>query len=185
VRSSGGRPRSGPAAGRSESLLKPEAGRSPEEPTDRISDWCGTAGRHGETFPILPAAEPHLSLPFAPSFMSRYRGPRLRVTRALGDLPGPTRKSAKRAYPPGQHGQARRKRSEYAIRLEEKQKLRFNYGISERQARALREESARPRTAPQEPTCSNCLESPRQHLLPPRFRAHGSRCSPTGQPWST
>jgi small subunit ribosomal protein S4 len=51
----------------------------------------------------------------------------------LGDLPGLTRKSAKRAYPPGQHGQARRKRSEYAIRLEEKQKLRFNYGISERQ----------------------------------------------------
>jgi len=51
----------------------------------------------------------------------------------LGDLPGLTRKSAKRSYPPGQHGQARRKRSEYAIRLEEKQKLRFNYGISERQ----------------------------------------------------
>ncbi|MDA1170647.1 MAG: 30S ribosomal protein S4 [Cyanobacteria bacterium] len=65
--------------------------------------------------------------------MSRYRGARLRVTRRLGDLPGLTRKSAKRAYPPGQHGQARRKRSEYAIRLEEKQKLRFNYGISERQ----------------------------------------------------
>ena len=65
--------------------------------------------------------------------MSRYRGPRLRITRRLGDLPGLTRKSAKRAYPPGQHGQARRKRSEYAIRLEEKQKLRFNYGISERQ----------------------------------------------------
>jgi small subunit ribosomal protein S4 len=65
--------------------------------------------------------------------MSRYRGPRLRITRRLGELPGLTRKSARRAYPPGQHGQARKKRSEYAIRLEEKQKLRFNYGISERQ----------------------------------------------------
>tara|TARA_Y100001970_G_C14259267_1_gene878364 strand:- start:14129 stop:14737 length:609 start_codon:yes stop_codon:yes gene_type:complete len=65
--------------------------------------------------------------------MSRYRGPRLRVTRRLGDLPGLTRKAAKRSNPPGQHGQARRKRSEYAIRLEEKQKLRFNYGVSERQ----------------------------------------------------
>lgn len=65
--------------------------------------------------------------------MSRYRGPRLRVTRRLGELPGLTRKSAKRQYPPGQHGQARKKRSEYAIRLEEKQKLRFNYGVSERQ----------------------------------------------------
>lgn len=65
--------------------------------------------------------------------MSRYRGPRLRVARRLGDLPGLTRKTARRAYPPGQHGQARRKRSEYAVRLEEKQKLRFNYGLSERQ----------------------------------------------------
>lgn len=65
--------------------------------------------------------------------MSRYRGPRLRITRRLGDLPGLTRKVARRAYPPGQHGQARRKRSEYAIRLEEKQKLRFNYGLSEKQ----------------------------------------------------
>ena len=65
--------------------------------------------------------------------MSRYRGPRLRITRRLGDLPGLTRRPQKGLIPPGQHGQARRKRSEYAIRLEEKQKLRFNYGISERQ----------------------------------------------------
>ncbi|MBP0029949.1 30S ribosomal protein S4 [Roseofilum reptotaenium CS-1145] len=65
--------------------------------------------------------------------MSRYRGPRLRVTRRLGDLPGLTRKTPRRAYPPGQHGQARKKKSEYAIRLEEKQKLRFNYGLSEKQ----------------------------------------------------
>ncbi|MBD1905218.1 30S ribosomal protein S4 [Trichocoleus sp. FACHB-90] len=65
--------------------------------------------------------------------MSRYRGPRLRVVRRLGELPGLSRKSPRRAYPPGQHGQARKKRSEYAIRLEEKQKLRFNYGLSEKQ----------------------------------------------------
>lgn len=67
--------------------------------------------------------------------MSRYRGPRLRITRRLGELPGLTRKSARKAYPPGQHGQARKKKSEYAARLEEKQKLRFNYGLSERQLR--------------------------------------------------
>lgn len=65
--------------------------------------------------------------------MSRYRGPRLRVVRRLGELPGLSRKSPRRAYPPGQHGQARKKRSEYAVRLEEKQKLRFNYGLTERQ----------------------------------------------------
>ncbi|BBA80124.1 30S ribosomal protein S4 [cyanobacterium endosymbiont of Rhopalodia gibberula] len=65
--------------------------------------------------------------------MSRYRGPRLRVVRRLGELPGLSRKTPRRAYPPGQHGQGRRKRSEYAIRLEEKQKLRFNYGVTEGQ----------------------------------------------------
>lgn len=65
--------------------------------------------------------------------MARYRGPRLRIARRLGDLPGLTRKTARKAYPPGQHGQARKKKSEYCIRLEEKQKLRFNYGVSERQ----------------------------------------------------
>ena len=65
--------------------------------------------------------------------MSRYRGPRLRITRRLGELPGLTRKTARKSYPPGQHGQSRRKRSEYAIRLEEKQKLRFNYGVTEKQ----------------------------------------------------
>lgn len=65
--------------------------------------------------------------------MSRYRGPRLRIVRRLGELPGLTRKSARRAYPPGQHGQNRKKRSEYAVRLEEKQKLRCNYGLTEKQ----------------------------------------------------
>ncbi|MGK7872621.1 MAG: 30S ribosomal protein S4 [Xenococcaceae cyanobacterium] len=65
--------------------------------------------------------------------MSRYRGPRLRIVRRLGELPGLTRKNARRAYPPGEHGQNRRKRSEYAIRLEEKQKLRYNYGVTEKQ----------------------------------------------------
>ncbi len=65
--------------------------------------------------------------------MSRYRGPRLRIVRRLGELPGLSRKSPRKSYPPGQHGQNRRKRSEYAIRLEEKQKLRFNYGVTEKQ----------------------------------------------------
>ena len=65
--------------------------------------------------------------------MSRYRGPRLRVVRRLGELPGLSRKNPRRTYPPGQHGQGRRKRSEYAVRLEEKQKLLYNYGVTEKQ----------------------------------------------------
>ncbi len=66
--------------------------------------------------------------------------PRLKIVRRFGiQLPGLTRKSAeKKPYPPGQHGQAktgRRKTSEYRRLLEEKQKVRFNYGVSEGQLR--------------------------------------------------
>nr|YP_009398221.1 ribosomal protein S4 [Thaumatella adunca]ARW67407.1 ribosomal protein S4 [Thaumatella adunca] len=65
--------------------------------------------------------------------MSRYKGPKLRISRRLGDLPGLTRKKSKKSLPAGEHGQQSRKPSEYALRLEEKQKLRFNYGLSEKQ----------------------------------------------------
>nr|YP_009455932.1 ribosomal protein S4 [Chlorella heliozoae]AST08744.1 ribosomal protein S4 [Chlorella heliozoae] len=70
--------------------------------------------------------------------MARYRGPKLRIIRRLGELPGLTQKACTRDFPPGQHGPKKRgnqksKESQYAVRLKEKQKLRFNYGISERQ----------------------------------------------------
>ena len=65
--------------------------------------------------------------------MSRYRGPRLKVCRKLGELPGLTRKISKKITRPGEHGQKSQKPSEYALRLEEKQKLRFNYSINEKQ----------------------------------------------------
>ncbi|HYP98971.1 MAG TPA: 30S ribosomal protein S4 [Polyangiaceae bacterium] len=76
--------------------------------------------------------------------MSRYIGPKVRVLRALGtDLPGLTRKkSERRPTRPGQHGQARKKFSEYALRLIEKQKLRMNYGLCERQLLRLFMEAA-------------------------------------------
>lgn len=65
--------------------------------------------------------------------------PRLKKIRRLGtDIPGLTRKRTdKRPYPPGQHGQTRtrRKISEYRRRLEEKQKVKLNYNLSERQMR--------------------------------------------------
>lgn len=65
--------------------------------------------------------------------MSRYRGPKLKIHRKLGELPGLTRKTSKKLVAPGEHGQKSQKPSEYAVRLEEKQKLRFNYGINEKQ----------------------------------------------------
>jgi len=69
--------------------------------------------------------------------MSRYRGPKLRITRRLGRLPGLTQKTSKKTAGPGQHGKAlgdgKKKTTEYGIRLEEKQKLKFNYGITESQ----------------------------------------------------
>lgn len=72
--------------------------------------------------------------------MARYRGPRLKIVRRLGELPGLTQKLPDRTYPAGQHGPKKKgqgnqktKESQYAVRLKEKQKLRFNYGVSERQ----------------------------------------------------
>lgn len=72
--------------------------------------------------------------------MARYKGPRVRIVRRLGFLPGLTRKSPKnRSNTPGQHGKpvfAKSKRStisdDYKNRLLEKQKLRFNYGVTEK-----------------------------------------------------
>jgi len=63
--------------------------------------------------------------------------------RALGtELPGLSpKKIDKRPYPPGQHGQGRKKLTEFALRLQEKQKLRLNYGVTELQLRHLVEEA--------------------------------------------
>lgn len=76
--------------------------------------------------------------------MSRYTGPRIRILRRLGeDLPGLTRKSREnRPFPPGQHGAARRRRpSEYAMQLLEKQKLCYNYGVGSKQLLRLFKEA--------------------------------------------
>lgn len=65
--------------------------------------------------------------------MAKYRGPRLRIVRRLGELPALTRKTTRRDSRPGQHGAARVKPSAYSIRLAEKQKLRYYYGVTEAQ----------------------------------------------------
>ena len=68
--------------------------------------------------------------------MSRYRGPKLKITRRLGVLPGLTTKRSRKLNRPGKDGNSEdrsKKSTEYGIRLEEKQKLRFNYGLTENQ----------------------------------------------------
>jgi len=65
--------------------------------------------------------------------MSRYRGAKLRIIRRLGELPGLTQKRTRRIERPGQHGKIAKKSTEYGLRLEEKQKLKYNYGLTESQ----------------------------------------------------
>nr|YP_010133919.1 ribosomal protein S4 [Fistulifera saprophila]QWM93409.1 ribosomal protein S4 [Fistulifera saprophila] len=69
--------------------------------------------------------------------MSRYRGPKLKIIRRLGTLPGLTTKKSNKINRPGKDGNANadtgKKLTEYGVRLEEKQKLKFNYGLSESQ----------------------------------------------------
>jgi len=72
--------------------------------------------------------------------MARYTGPKTKISRKFGEaIFGEDKNFEKRNYPPGQHGNARRrgKKSEYATQLMEKQKAKYTYGILERQFRNL------------------------------------------------
>jgi small subunit ribosomal protein S4 len=81
--------------------------------------------------------------------MARYTGPRARVSRRLGTniwgTKGETVALDKRPYPPGEHGRTRRRgnASEYLMQLQEKQKARYMYGLSEKQFRNLYQEASR------------------------------------------
>jgi small subunit ribosomal protein S4 len=80
--------------------------------------------------------------------MARYTGPKDKLSRRFGvPLFGPTKALEHKNYPPGMHGPkgSRRKQSEYSVALAEKQKLRFQYGLLERQFRKYFEQSAKKR----------------------------------------
>lgn len=80
--------------------------------------------------------------------MARYTGPTDRLSRRFGvALFGPSKALERRPFPPGQHGArgGRKKRSDYGVALNEKQKLRFQYGILEKQFRRYFEEAQRRR----------------------------------------
>ena len=72
--------------------------------------------------------------------MARYTGPKTKIARKFGEaIFGDDKSFEKRNYPPGQHGNAKRrgKKSEYAIQLMEKQKAKYTYGILEKQFRNM------------------------------------------------
>ncbi len=78
--------------------------------------------------------------------MARYTGPKTKIARKFGEaIFGDDKSLEKRNYPPGQHGNNRRrgKKSEYAIQLMEKQKAKYIYGILERQFRNLFKKASR------------------------------------------
>ena len=78
--------------------------------------------------------------------MARYTGPKTKIARKFGEpIYGPDKYFEKKNYPPGQHGLAkkRKKTSEYGIQLAEKQKVKYTYGVLERQFRKTYEKANR------------------------------------------
>lgn len=77
--------------------------------------------------------------------MARYTGPKTKISRRFGEpIFGASKALQKKAYPPGQHGRGRRKKqSEYAIQLAEKQKAKYTYGVLERQFSNVFEKASR------------------------------------------
>ncbi|NBB99532.1 MAG: 30S ribosomal protein S4 [Bacteroidetes bacterium] len=77
--------------------------------------------------------------------MARYRGPKQKIARRFKEpIFGPSKALERKPYPPGQHGRGRRRRdSEYAVQLKEKQKAKYTYGLLENQFRNLFEKVAR------------------------------------------
>ena len=77
--------------------------------------------------------------------MARYTGPKSRIARKFGEaIFGADKVLSKKNYPPGQHGNSRRKKtSEYGIQLREKQKAKYTYGVLEKQFRIIFEKASR------------------------------------------
>jgi len=76
--------------------------------------------------------------------MARYRGPKGKIARRFREpIFGPSKALDRRKYGPGQHGKGRKKISEYAIQLNEKQKAKYTYGLLEKQFRNTFDKAAR------------------------------------------
>ena len=79
--------------------------------------------------------------------MARYTGPKSKIARRFGEpIFGPDKVLSKKNYPPGQHGNSRRRKtSEYGIQLREKQRAKYTYGVLEKQFRRIFDKASRSR----------------------------------------
>ena len=78
--------------------------------------------------------------------MARYTGPSTKIARKFGEpIFGPDKSFERKNFPPGQHGLARKRKktSEYGVQLKEKQKVKYTYGVLERQFRNLYEKASK------------------------------------------
>ena len=107
--------------------------------------------------------------------MGRYTGPKTKVSRRYGvPLFGPSKSLERKNYPPGMHGPkgSRRKQSDYAIALGEKQKLRYQYGLLERQFRRIFQNALRKRGVTGETLAPTPRNAARQCRFPSRSRQY-------------
>ncbi len=116
--------------------------------------------------------------------MARYTGPRVRISRRFGvPIFGPTKYLERRNYGPGVHGpKSRRKHTDYGLGLIEKQKLRYYYGLMERQFRGVYEKALRRRGVTGEQMLQileTRLDNVVYHL---GFAQHPRRRAPDGRP---
>ena len=118
--------------------------------------------------------------------MARYTGPKDKISRRFGvPLFGPTKALERKNYPPGMHGpkgSPPQAVSEYSVALAEKQKLRFQYGVLERQFRRYFENRRHRRGVTGEHPAPDAGDPPRQRRLPPRLRQLPLRRPPDRRP---
>ncbi len=114
--------------------------------------------------------------------MARYTGPRTRISRRFGiPMFGPDKYLERRNYGPGVHGpKSRRKHTDYGLGLIEKQKLRYFYGLMERQFRGVYEKRAPPPRRHRRADAANSGNAPGQRGLSPGLCHHPRRRPPDG-----
>ena len=107
--------------------------------------------------------------------MARYTGPKTKIARKFGEaIFGEDKNFEKRNYPPGQHGNGKRrgKKSEYAVQLMEKQKAKYTYGILERQFSNLFKKASRSKGITGEVLLQLCesFRPPIEKMISPPYR---------------